>query len=454
MRPILWILVFSSIAGATDPVAKDASGPTAHMIVRAAQLDVVVDAGKAVTSPLSFTATDIVLKYLPSGRVVEAPAVSVPRSSAANDRRFFFDIARTPDTVPVAKDDQFEIEIRDLRFEGSATSVVLKVKDGVIYDSSNIKSLVQATSEALAPTKTTEEKDLFTGLNVALPAKDAAVAGDLVFNQTIASLPAQFSRQSFADSGSFGIKLKKGSTDGKDPRHFNLGFQLRKSFLFARKQELDTLRQAIAPGANPVPNQAALDALSSVRSRFWRAVLFDYGLQVEADVSDRGLGKVSNLILDLKPQLATAAMNAFGEKGYFTLRFMPAGLELGNNIANEDKVTKEEGRLVRYKAAAELKFFYEGKTREAVIQRIELNAASVYRRLFENETAYNAVTKTNVNTTRGDKLWTQVDFKLFLGSPVASIRPGLKATYQRGYLPPVFARTSVFSYGLVFESLK
>jgi hypothetical protein len=51
-------------------------------------------------------------------------------------------------------------------------------------------------------------------------------------------------------------------------------------------------------------------------------------------------------------------------------------------------------------------------------------------------------------------MWTQVDFKVLVGSGMNGLRPGLKATYQRGYLPPVFAFTKVFSYGLVFESTK
>jgi hypothetical protein len=321
---------------------------------------------------------------------------------------------------------------------------------------------VRATSDALAPSKTTEEKDLFTGFNIALPSKDAAVAGDLVFNRTILSLPARLKRQSFVDSGSFGLKLKKGSKEGKDPRHFSLGFQLRKTVLFTgtykngageTKDSMTTLRQAISPGASPIPNDEALAALSGVRSHFWRALMVDYGLQMEADVSEAGLGNVNNLVFDLKPQLATAALNAFGEDGYLTLRLMPGGLEIGNNISNADKVTKEEGRLIRYKAGAELKFFYEGGGSGSLIQRVELNAATIYRRLFEKEAAYDATTETNINTTKGDKLWTQLDFKIFVGGTIGSMRPGLKATYQRGYLPPVFTRTSVFSYGLVFESL-
>jgi hypothetical protein len=175
---------------------------------------------------------------------------------------------------------------------------------------------------------------------------------------------------------------------------------------------------------------------------------------MEADVSKRGLGNVSNLLMDVRPQLATGAMTALGENSEFTFRFMPAGFELGRNVSNPDKVTQELGSLARYKAAAEVALYYESKAPNPLLQRVELNVSSVYRRLLTDETSYNATSQTNVDTARGDKLWTQGDFKIFLGAAFNGMRAGLKATYQRGYLPPVFTRTKIFTYGLVFESIK
>src|SRR5262249_28502641 len=156
-----------------------------------------------------------------------------------------------------------------------------------------------ATSKALEPAKTTEEKDLFAGLNLAVPSGDGAVQGDFAFNRTVASLSQQLrGASSFADSGVFGLKIKKGSEDGKDPRHMTLGFQLRKTVLLANKTDLDKLREAIRPGANPEPNDFPHDALTRIRSRFFRAFLADYGFQMEGDVSQKGVANVSNLILD------------------------------------------------------------------------------------------------------------------------------------------------------------
>src|SRR5262249_4084848 len=133
-------------------------------------------------------------------------------------------------------------------------------------------------------------------------------------------------------------------------------------------------------------------------------------------------------------------------------RIMPAGLELGRNISKGEE-TREFGSLSRLKGGGEAKFYYESDESTAAIQRVELNVANVYRRLFQDELAYDAKTKTTLTSKRRDMMWTQVDFKVLIGTGMSGVRPGLKATYQRGYLPPAFARTKVFSYGLVFESV-
>lgn len=161
---------------------------------------------------------------------------------------------------------------------------------------------------------------------------------------------------------------------------------------------------------------------------------------------------MSNAIFDERTQFGTPALAFFDNQGFFTLRFMPSGIELGHNLTNAGNTTKEVGAIARYKAGIELGLLYKAKTSDAHIQRVELDAQAIYHRLFDNEVAYNATTKTNVNTTRGGKLWTQVDFKVMVGPKIGNIQAGFKLTYERGYLPPVFAETKVFSYGIVFES--
>lgn len=451
MKSPVLALLLCLMAFGQDVIRTTPGAPQTHLILRHGQSDVVVEVTRNLASPLTATASDIRITFLASGKVV--PETSIDPASVrlvvGTSRKFALILNAEAAALPEPGDHTYQIEVGNVAFAGEAAKVTL-IANGTIYDSSNIKSLVDATSQALSSAKTTEEKNLFAGLNVVVPNSDGGgTQADFVFNQSVSSLPRKLSGVSFADSASFGVKLKKGPL-GNDPQQFSLGISLRKTILFASRADLKTLRAATSPGAAHVPSEDALRALNNVRSHFWRAFLTDFGAQMEGDVSDHGIGHVSNAIFDLRSQFATAAMPILSERGYFTLRLMPAGLEAGRNISNPDNSTI--GAISRYKAGAELHVFYQSKTDKTFVNRVELASASIYRRLFLKESAFNARTKTNANATSGDKLWNQVDFKIFVGPKLGKVRPGLKATYQRGYLPPVFSRTRTFSYGLVFES--
>ena len=62
--------------------------------------------------------------------------------------------------------------------------------------------------------------------------------------------------------------------------------------------------------------------------------------------------------------------------------------------------------------------------------------------------------KTNkvVPITTGRKGWIQADLKFFFGVVLFKTRPGIKVSYQRGSLPPVYSYTKSFNFGFVFES--
>lgn len=445
------LLLFLAVAAChAQPQVREAGKGYVHMIVRAHQLDVRLDTERKLEQPLSVKKEDITLKYLPSGKTVPGALLTEgPALLTGSPQELSMAFPREDATRPEKGDGKFAIEVKGLKIDGG-DAVTLKV-EGVVYDSSNISSLVKATGDALAPAKTTEEKDLFAGFNIAVPSSSGGVQGDFVFNRTLTSVPSQL-RGGLADSGIFGLKVKKGSEDGKDPRHFSFGFHFRKTMLMAARTDIDALRSAIAPGSRAAPDEETLEALDRVRARFFRAFLADYGFQIEGDVSDKGLGNVSNMVFDAMPQLATASKTVFGENGNFTFRLMPAGVELGRNLTNPQKQTKEVGSVSRFKTGAELRFYYEDKTGDSLLRRVELTAASTYRRLFLDEIAYDSKEKKEISTAKGDRLWTQVDFKMFVGPPFGGIRPGLKVTYQRGYLPPVWVRTKVFTYGFVFES--
>jgi hypothetical protein len=53
--------------------------------------------------------------------------------------------------------------------------------------------------------------------------------------------------------------------------------------------------------------------------------------------------------------------------------------------------------------------------------------------------------------TSGDKYWVQADLKVFFLRALKA-NAGLKVSFQRGYLPPVYNFNKAFNFGLVIES--
>ncbi len=433
--------------------------PQATLILNEEQTEINLLFAKPLKDPLSITVGDLSLTFLPSGKKVNLSSFTeeAPKFPAGVKDEVVAALRKTSAALPDPKDKSVQIEIRNVLYKDESNPVTLTAT-GPIYNPSNIQTWVDATSKALAPSKTTEEKDLFAGFNFAIPSKsnDAGSQGDFVFNRTVASLPRQISSTGFADSGMLGLKLKKGSQDGKDPKHFSMGFSFRKTRLLIASADRKTIFDALNSDS-PIGNNDAVRALGNATKPFFRAFLLDYGLQMESDVTSLGLGNVSNMIGDLKPQFATASHAIAGNSGFFNLRFMPAGLEIGHNLSAPDAKDAnaksiELGSLVRIKSALEARLFYDSKVDTSFLNRVEMSTSVANRFLLQDEIAYDAKTRKNVATANGAKPWVQVDFKIFAGPRIGGIRPGFKLTYQRGSLPPLYATTKVFTYGLVFES--
>ena len=441
--------------------AADSIEPQATLIVLNDQTEINLLLPKTLKTPLSVTSGDITITFQPSGKTFSVSSHvetgGDPRFPAGVKDEIVAVLKKTAAALPDSRDKTVQFEIRNVLYEG-ASSPVIVTASGPIYTSSNVDDWIAATSKALAPSKTTDEKDLFAGFNIAIPSKssNSGSQGDFVVNRTVMSLPNQLSGAGFADSGMLGLRLKKGSEDGKDPKHLSLGFSLRKTRLLIKAEDKKTLFDALNSDT-AIGNDDAMRAMGRATKPFFRAFLFDYGLQMESDVTSKGLGNVSNMIGDFKPQFATASHTFAGNSGFFNLRFMPAGLEVGHNLSVPDAAdtnakTRETGSLVRIKSALEARFFYQSKADTSLLNRVELSTAVANRVLLQDEIAYDVKTKLNVNTAHGAKPWVQTDFKISVGPRIGNIRPGFKLTYQRGSLPPVYADTKVFTYGLVFES--
>lgn len=54
-------------------------------------------------------------------------------------------------------------------------------------------------------------------------------------------------------------------------------------------------------------------------------------------------------------------------------------------------------------------------------------------------------------TGKGIRGYGQIDLKVYLGESATALY-GLKLSYNRGSLPPVFARVKSFQFGFLYES--
>jgi len=350
---------------------------------------------------------------------------------------------------PVRSDQTVSVTFHQLHFQdGTVGAEVTGL--GQIYDHSNIDLLVESTRKALAVAKPKDEKDIFVGLNVDVPSgngNNAQGSTDLVLNHTFYAQRSTVFPSGLFDSALLGLKLKKASQSLADARHFEAGFKLRKTFLLASSSDVAVVRNAVGGNVSP----GALAALGRLQSVFFRSVLWDNGLQFEGDVGNGTLGNVSNLVYDSELQLASISRGFAAQTGFWNLRFMPVGVEAGYNLKTSD-TRQERGSLARYKAGAVLNLHYQSKSPGDFLSRIELEASTVNRYLFQHESALDQKTQQIVSTTRGNHNWVEADLKFFLGAIIGKTRPGLKISYTRGSLPPVYSYTKAFQVGIVFES--
>lgn len=409
--------------------------------------------------------SNITIKFLPSGKVVSASAINDinnPTPSAADtlnltgfdDERIQIGIIDSDDAAPNPGDDQCEVTFATLHFvKVSKTEVV---GSGKIYNRGNIKERVEETRQALADAvahaKTDEEKDVFIGLNVVVPSGgDSQGSGEINFNRDVYA--STLGQAALFDHVTVGFHLNKASENKADPRHFDVGFTLRKTFLRADRTKLNRIKQAITNSSNSEiePAQIVQD-INDLQKDFIRAVLFDNALRFEGDVSDRGISNVSNLLWDTQVQVATVSRAFAKQTGFWNFRWVPLGFEVGGNLTNNDDPTQEKRSLARLKTGGEFNLIFKAGSPNEPISRIVLSAKALERYLFKPEATIDEMTQKVVMTDKGSKYWLQADLKVSTGVRLGVGRVGFKATFQRGFLPPVYNFVKTFKFGVVFET--
>lgn len=416
-------------------------------------------------------AANITLKFPTSGVVI--PAAQIDQANTLLVPGFGRTVAlialNSTAPKPAPNDKEIEVTFLSLHFAGGPTKTSVK-STGSIYDATNIGDLVDNTKKALedavANAKSTDEQN-FAGLNITVPSGggDTEGSGDIVYNYS-----RVFPYGSLIDRINFGVKLNKASEEKADPRHFEAGVTLRKTFLFGGKK-LREVRDAINSTLrgntdlnttsnafnlrNGVSSNAPEAIINDLQKNFFRSLLFDSAMNFEGDVKGASIGNVSNLLYDGQLQLTTVSHAFANRTGFWNFRWIPFGVEAGFNLRNEDDPADEKNSLARLKTGAVFELFYQAREgSNSLLNRVEFDVQALDRYLFKRESALDETTQKAVLTDKGNTYWIQSDAKFFFGPTTQFGRPGFRIGFKRGSLPPVYSFTKAFTFGVIFQSSK
>jgi hypothetical protein len=405
-------------------------------------------ASKVVPSTLALG--NVIVTFEPSGSPVPdiASVGALPGNPTVLEILFSSDV---PSTVPLG-DTAIKVTFNTFVVSGPAGKPQVDVSaQGKIYDDANIGTLkddaLKKLSQGVASSKTQDEKNAFSGFNIVLPSAGNSAEGqaDIALNKTLYA--GATNAPSLFDELDLALQLKKASEDTADAKHFDGGFRFRKTILFASDAELSSIRSAVL-SSSPESIDAALQSIGTLRKRFFRALLLDDKMSFEGDVQGAAIGNVGNVVNDFSPQITTIN-RPIAEAGYWNFRILPIGAELGYNVNDAADPQMKNKSITRLKSGAEINVFYDNPG--AIPNKVELTTSVVNRYLFNSEAAWDATQGKAVLTTKGDKYWVQTDFKVFFVKALSG-NAGLKLTFQRGFLPPVYAFDKAFNFGLVFET--
>jgi hypothetical protein len=252
------------------------------------------------------------------------------------------------------------------------------------------------------------------------------------------------------------LELKKATASGADPKTQSIGLNWRMASIFGGAQ-VDQIGQhlsAYGTSESQAELKAADDLMRDFQKRTWSAVTIDAGLKIESEALNFN---VANALGDVAVSFLTRTKALGGSrKGFWKGRLMPAGFEGGKPTHSLQSVVVGAAGpppqwIGRYKAGGELTLFYANPDTTGPVKRIEGNAGVGDRQLFVREPVISTSDNTITKMVTGNKPWAEADLKVFFADS-ASGRYGIRFSYERGGLPPVYASTKVFQIGLVMET--
>jgi hypothetical protein len=263
-------------------------------------------------------------------------------------------------------------------------------------------------------------------------ASDSTAGGvDLAFNPKLAD----------PNATAF-FRLKKATVKGGDPRTFETGAAYRIGIPWNRAQ----LRE-ISAATDPVKINEILKARQ--RALIAGSVL-NAAVKLEGEPTTfdavNGVGEADYQILTMTRRLA-------GSHGYWRAWGLPAGFELGRKLGVDEtgSPTEDHEWIARYKAGGGFKIFYDNQSVRFPVRRVEFELHGIWRYLAIEELQFDKEANAINHTTTGGHGYAQTAVKFFFAE-VSSRLYGIKASYNRGTLPPAFAPVRSFQFAFVVES--
>ena len=406
--------------------------------------------------PEDLNASNATVNTLPGN--MSLPVASINRTESARRLKVKLPAGQA---VPVGTENGVKVCFTSLHFlaadgmDGVASNLC---GEGMILTTANVANELEKQFKVLSQTeKTSEEKNIFAsgfvangeggdaegGAEVNLNSNDLGVRGLTAF-----------------------MRLKKATAEEADPKHLEIGVNQSTTSLIGRGSlaEIRRLRAIMldATKTDPERAKAAADFRDLLRKRQQRllgGMFFDIGGKIETQALNFD---VTNFVGEGAFQIQSRTKSLFGsKKGFWRFRLMPAAMELGYNVSQQQPSGSEAPAidpdwLARFKFGGVFTLFYKNHSEgPALFRRVELDVQAVDRYLFRREVQFDEETKANTTTDRGHKPWFQAGLKIFFTDPEegsGGMRSGFKLTYNRGSLPPVYADTKSFQFGFILES--
>ena len=331
-------------------------------------------------------------------------------------------------------------------FDGANKKTARNLKgSGTVPDAVAYQKLVLGNiSKAAAAAKKQNEQDIFASGFVTTASSGTAGGADISLNPDL-MIPHL---KAF-------VQIKKTTQAGGDAKNFEAGAKYQLFFLADRKA-FQAIQGMGGKSLNEIVKTLEENSSKSPYAKGFVGSSLDVAFKMEGAA---GNFDVTNLVGDSAFTLRSKTAGFLDRRAFFKGFITPVAFEGGQSHANQD-AAKALGTstanikpdwIARYKTGLGFRLHYADPEGKTLLQRVELSGDGVLRDLFFNESMWDSKAKAVTRTGKGVRAYGQIDLKVYLGESDKG-RYGLKLSYNRGSLPPVFAKVKSFQFGFLWES--